>query len=151
MDLTDNVFFNRRRFLERSGLGIGALGLLGVTADAVRGDATALNPLTAKQPPRKARAKHLIHIFLNGGPSQVDTFDPKPMLTKFAGKPIPGGNPQTERQTGAAFPSPFKFRNTGRAGIEVSALCSCRRMHRRHLRDPLDGRGTAEPRTVVMR
>ena len=61
---------------------------------------------------------------MNGGPSHVDTFDPKPMLTKYAGKELPTGTLRTERRTGAALPSPFKFRRYGQSGIEVSDLFS---------------------------
>src|SRR5207237_10368312 len=77
---------------------------------------------TPKAPQFAARAKRVIHFFLNGGPSHVDTFDPKPALEKYANKPLPSGNLPTERKTGAAFPSPFKFRKYGRSGIEVSEL-----------------------------
>ncbi|OYW31487.1 MAG: sulfatase [Chthoniobacter sp. 12-60-6] len=67
------------------------------------------------------KAKRVIHFFLNGGPSHVDTFDPKPALAKYAGKPVPSHR-LTERKTGAAFPSPFKFQRYGKSGIEVSEL-----------------------------
>jgi len=63
----------------------------------------------------------VIHFFLNGGPSHVDTFDPKPALMRYAGKPVPSHR-ITERKTGAAFPSPFKFQRYGQSGIEVSEL-----------------------------
>ena len=59
---------------------------------------------------------------MNGGPSHVDTFDPKPMLAKYHGKPLPGPNLRTERKTGAALGSPFAFRKYGESGIEVSEL-----------------------------
>ena len=59
---------------------------------------------------------------MNGGPSHVDTFDPKPALAKYAGKELPSGNLRTERKTGAAFPSPFKFQKYGQSGIEVSEI-----------------------------
>ncbi len=81
-------------------------------------------PLQPKYPHHAARAKAVIHIFLNGGPSHVDTFDPKPKLTKYDGKPLPNPNLLTERQTGTAFGSPFKFRRYGASGIEVSELFS---------------------------
>src|SRR4029077_9392203 len=68
------------------------------------------------------RAKRVVHFFLNGGPSHVDTFDPKPALAKYAGKPLPGEYLRTERKTGAAFPSPFKFSKYGKSGLEVSEL-----------------------------
>src|SRR6202023_191814 len=65
----------------------------------------AINPLAPRASPLRARAKRVVHLFMNGGPSHVDTFDPKPMLDKFAGKPLPTPNLPTERKTGAAFPS----------------------------------------------
>ncbi len=67
------------------------------------------------------KAKRVIHFFLNGGPSHVDTFDPKPALLKHEGKQLPSHR-ITERKTGAAFPSPFKFQRYGQSGIEVSEL-----------------------------
>jgi hypothetical protein len=69
-----------------------------------------------------ARAKHVIHVFLNGGVSHVDTFDPKPELAKRAGQMLPQGNLQTESKTGFAFPSPFRFQKYGQSGIEVSEI-----------------------------
>ena len=59
---------------------------------------------------------------MNGGPSHVDTFDPKPSWPSTHGKPLPNENLRTERKTGAAFPSPFKFKKYGQSGIEVSEL-----------------------------
>jgi hypothetical protein len=97
---------------------MGQVGLLSPTAQA----AEPLNPLTPKKPHFPAQAKHVIHLFMNGGPSHVDTFDPKPALAELAGKPLPRENPRTERRTGAAFPSPFKFQKHGQSGIEVSEL-----------------------------
>ena len=64
----------------------------------------------------------MIFLFLNGGPSQVDTFDPKPMLDKFNGKPMPAGNLKTERKTGNLLKSPFTFKKYGQSGIEVSEI-----------------------------
>ncbi|MCL4204290.1 MAG: DUF1501 domain-containing protein [Pirellulaceae bacterium] len=102
------------------GLGALALGqLMGEPAAAVAGGS---NPLAPREPHFPAKAKHVIHLFMNGGPSHVDTFDPKPILEKFAGKELPMGNLKTERPTGAALPSPFKFRKYGESGIEVSEL-----------------------------
>ena len=69
-----------------------------------------------------ARAKHVIFLFMNGGLSQVDTFDPKPMLEKYHGQPLPGGSIATERKTGALMKSPFAFKKYGQSGIEVSEL-----------------------------
>jgi hypothetical protein len=125
----ESAFLSRRQWLGRCGMGMGALalsqlmqgaGLLAPTA--ARADSVSLNPLSVKNPPFAARAKRVIHLFMNGGPSHVDTFDPKPLLDKFAGKALPGPHLSTERKTGAAFPSPFKFQRYGRSGIEVSDL-----------------------------
>ncbi len=113
----------RREMLARAGTGLGLLGLAGVLADAGRLAAdTAADPLAPKAPHFPAKAKHVIHIYLNGGPSQVDTFDPKPALKKYEGKRLPQGNLTTERATGAALPSPFRFQKYGQSGIEISEL-----------------------------
>jgi hypothetical protein len=90
----------------------------------VAGTAPGLNaaPMAPRPPHFAARARHVIHIFCNGGPSHVDTFDPKPLLRKYAGQPLPTTNLQTERKTGAAFPSPFAFHKHGESGIEISEL-----------------------------
>jgi hypothetical protein len=120
--------YSRRELLRRSGCGLGLLGLASVLSDdgllAVEpGEGTgALHPLAEKKPHFPAKAKHVIHIFCNGGPSHVDTFDPKPALDKYAGKSLPMANLATERKTGAALPSPFKFQKYGQSGIEVSEL-----------------------------
>jgi len=114
----------RRELLRRTGTGLGILGLAGVLSDAGRlaADPGPVDPLAPKPPHFRPRAKRLIHIYLNGGPSQIDTFDPKPLLAKYAGQPLPSGNLTTERKTGAALPSPFKFEKHGESGIEVSEL-----------------------------
>ena len=83
--------------------------------------ALGLADLHAVRPHFAPKAKRVIHFFLNGGPSHVDTFDPKPALAKYEGRPIPSHR-ITERKTGAAFPSPFKFQRYGESGIEVSEL-----------------------------
>ena len=104
---------------------MGAIGFAGLLAQAgalPAGAAGFTNPLAPKAPHFPAKAKRVIHFFLNGGPSHVDTFDPKPALERFAGQPLPTPNLQTERKTGAAFPSPFKFSRHGRSGLEVSEL-----------------------------
>jgi hypothetical protein len=119
-------FLSRREMLRRMGTGLGMVGLTALIGDAgllaPAAVANTQNPLAPRPPHFPAKARHVIHIFLNGGPSQVDTFDPKPLLHKYAGKTIPSGNLTTERPTGAALPSPFKFRKYGQSGIEVSEL-----------------------------
>jgi Protein of unknown function (DUF1501) len=114
----------RRDFLSRSGMGFASIGLAGLMASQGQLSAAEIAgaPLAVKAPPLPAKAKRVIHLFMNGGPSHVDTFDPKPMLDKFAGKPLPRENLRTERKTGAAFPSPFKFHKHGQSGIEVSEI-----------------------------
>lgn len=103
---------NRRRMLMRSGMGIGGLGLIDLLSTESLGSSAT----------RPVKAKHVIHVFLNGGMSQVDTFDPKPELTKRAGKMLPLGNLRTERRTGVALPSPFSFERHGESGIPISDL-----------------------------
>jgi hypothetical protein len=113
----------RREFLRRSGIGLGTLGLAGILADeSSRVFASpSPNPMSPKAPQFAPRAKAVIHLFMNGGPSQVDTFDPKPALDKYHGQPLPMSL-RTERETGAAYRSPFKFKKYGESGIEVSEL-----------------------------
>jgi hypothetical protein len=116
----------RRQMLRQMGTGLGLLGFAALLNDAgvlvPEASAVAANPLTARPPQFSPRARHIIHIYLNGGPSQVDTFDPKPALRRWADKTIPTGNLTTERPTGAALPSPFKFSRFGQSGIEVSEI-----------------------------
>ena len=105
-------------------MGMGALGLAALLGKSGRLTASpaGVNPLSPRGPHFPAKAKRVIHLFMNGGPSHLDTFDPKPMLAKFAGKPLPRENLRTERKTGAAFPSPYKFQKFGQSGIEVSEI-----------------------------
>ncbi len=105
-------------------MGALALGqLLGTASGAEPSAPREVEPqgLAPRKPHFPARAKHVIHLFMNGGPSQVDTFDPKPALARYAGQNLPFNLP-TERKTGAAFPSPFRFSKYGESGIEVSEL-----------------------------
>jgi hypothetical protein len=122
-----DAFLTRRDFLTRCGMGFGMLGLANVLAPQLVTAAEAIgsnSPLAPKAPQFPAKAKRVIHIFANGGPSHVDTFDPKPELARLHGKPLPMDNLKTERKTGAAFQSPFKFKKYGQSGIEVSELFS---------------------------
>ena len=115
---------SRRDFLSRSGMGMASLGFAGLMASQglVSAGESLASPLAPKLPPLPAKAKRVIHLFMNGGPSHVDTFDPKPSLEKYAGKSLPRENLRTERKTGAAFPSPYKFQKYGQSGIEVSEI-----------------------------
>jgi hypothetical protein len=129
----EDLFLTRRELLCRSGMGFAALGLAGLLGSrgllgsegilsSPRRTSVSLNPLIPRAPHFPGKAKRVIHLFMNGGPSHVDTFDPKPALARLAGKPLPMGNLRTERKTGAAFPSPFKFQKHGQSGIEVSEI-----------------------------
>lgn len=122
----DDLLVTRRELLRRTTIGVGSLGLATLMADLGLTDPAAasepLNPLAPKPPHFPAKAKHVIHLFMNGGPSQVDTFDPKPELTRLHGQELPGEKLRTERKTGTAFRSPFEFRRYGQSGIEVSEL-----------------------------
>ncbi len=123
----EHLALTRREFLGRCGMGMGGLSLASVMGGIggmlnARASESFASPLAPKQPHFPAKAKHVIHIFCNGGPSHVDTFDPKPSLAKYAGKNLPMENLRTERKTGAAYPSPFKFQKYGKSGIEVSEL-----------------------------
>ena len=109
-------------------MGMGSLGLAGLLGSAMttRADGGLINPLHPKSPlgyglPGFGKAKRVIHLFMNGGPSHVDTFDPKPSLDKWHGKEIPIHH-ATERKTGAAYRSPFEFQRYGQSGIEVSEI-----------------------------
>jgi hypothetical protein len=126
----EDLFLTRRDFLRKCGLGFGMLSMASLLAPNALGEKSAREPVAANSPlaPRSPhlmpKAKRVIHIFANGGPSHVDTFDPKPALARLHGKPLPMDNLPTERRTGAAFQSPFKFRPHGESGIEVSELFS---------------------------
>jgi hypothetical protein len=120
-DTCDNCdyrpIYSRRDFLTRLGMGFGALSLGALLSEENLSRAAELNlsPLAPKNPPLPCKAKRVIHIFANGAPSHVDTWDPKPALAKFDGKSINGGR-------GVAMPSPFKFQKYGKSGIEVSEV-----------------------------
>jgi hypothetical protein len=135
---------SRRELLQRLGTGLGVLGLAGVLADESAGATPVAHapgsPLAPKAPHFPARAKRVIHLFMNGGPSQVDTFDPKPALAKYNGQKPPAAGLKTERGTGSLMQSPFKFARHGKCGLEISEifphiarhaddLCVIRSMH----------------------
>ena len=116
----EDLFLTRRHWLNRFGMGFGALSLATMLGDQFATSAAAaapgksLNPLAPRDSHFPAKAKRVIHIFAQGAPSQVDTWDPKPELTKQHGKNIPGG--------GVAMGSPFSFTRQGKSGIEVSEV-----------------------------
>ncbi len=112
---------SRRELLRASALGFGNLAFLGLLANEA--NAQSKNPLAPKSPMYPARAKRVIFVFLHGGPSQVDTFDPKPLLTRDHGKPFTGEMPRiVSSPTGNLLKSPWEFKHYGESGIEVSDL-----------------------------
>jgi uncharacterized protein DUF1501 len=117
--------FSRRDLLRTSANGFGFMalaGLLGREAQAAAKPQPA-GPLAPKSPPFAPKAKRVIFLFMHGGPSQVDTFDPKPALKRDNGKPYPGEKPRVQfASTGNLLASPWEFRKYGQSGIEVSDL-----------------------------
>src|SRR5947209_7189077 len=100
-----DCLLTRRELLTRSGMGFAALGLASLMGSEGLLSAAAdvrTNPLAPKRPHFPAKARRVIHVFMNGGPSHVDTFDPKPALARYAGQALPLPNLRTERRTGAA-------------------------------------------------
>lgn len=142
------AFWNRRDFLFTAGAGFGSMALRSLLDGdqllaAESNSASAINPLAVKIPHFPAKAKSVIFLFCYGGPSQVDLFDPKPMLDKWAGKPIPvfdkkdAFNGSTHA---TAYPTPYKFKKHGQSGMDVSEkfphlaecvddICLIRSMH----------------------
>src|SRR5262245_30673015 len=111
---------NRRDLLRYAGAGFGMAGFAGLANRAAAAPARQVAHFPA-------RAKRAIFLFLNGGPSQVDTFDPKPMLTKYNGQPMPGGKQVISGggihlDVANLMGSPFTFKRYGQSGIEVSDL-----------------------------
>ncbi len=121
---------SRRQALARAGFGMGSLALgsllsdIGLTPATASDAALNLSPLAPRPPHFPAKAKRIIHLFMNGGPSQIDTFDPKPLLRKYHGKPLPGkANLAKDRRLGgAALGSSFEFQKYGESGMEISEL-----------------------------
>src|SRR5437867_4134450 len=121
---------SRREFLQRAGGGFGALafsyllGLDGFSSRAANIKLDPLNPLAPRPPHFPARAKSVIWLFKEGGPSHLDLFDPKPMLDKLAGQPMPEsfGQPLTAMGTASntLMPSKRTFKQYGQSGIWAS-------------------------------
>src|SRR5437867_374137 len=126
-------FWSRRDFLFQSGGGISGLalacllhkdGLLAAESDACNNAPLGGNPYARKPPHFKPRAKAVISLFMTGGPSHVDTFDPKPALAKYAGEPLTGKGDINVRQgwPGPLMPSPFQFKKYGQSGLEFAEI-----------------------------
>src|SRR5947199_2687775 len=131
-------FWDRREFLFKSGGGISGLALAYLlnrdnllmaapaSSDACAAPPVGGNPYAPKPPHFKPRATAVISLFMSGGVSHVDTFDPKPALTQYAGQPLDGrvkGDVIVrQRYPGPLMPSPFTFKRYGQSGIEISEL-----------------------------
>ena len=113
--------------LRQASTGFGMLGLAGLFAEdvalCVLASGAPSDPMAVRPPMLAAKAKRIIFLFMSGGPSHVDTFDPKPRLAMDNGKPLPFEKPKLERtRTGNLLASPFTFKKYGEAGIDVSEL-----------------------------
>ncbi len=113
----------RRDALRTMGCGFGYLSLASMVGQSL---ARAASTTPTERPSwmitDKPKAKHVIFLFMNGGLSQIDSFDYKPALEKYHGQPMPGGDLQHERKTGNIMKSPFAFKKYGQSGIEVSEI-----------------------------
>lgn len=111
----------RREALRQVGVGFGMAGLAGALADSTQAASTG-SPWASKEPHFSPRARHVIFLFLNGGLSQIDSFDYKPKLVEYDGKPLPYEMPRTEFAVGHLMKSPFSFKQYGQNGTWVSEL-----------------------------
>jgi len=121
-----SIPLTRRQALSAIGGGMGLVGLSNMLSTSLKAATTedGGGPLPGAIPQLhfKPRAKRIIFLFMNGGVSHVDTFDPKPMLEKYHGQPMPGGAILTQRKTGTLMKSPFSFQKYGQSGTELSEL-----------------------------
>jgi len=116
---------SRREALCRVGNGFGMMAFAGMLSESLaRAGVTpaADGNLAGRELDYPQRVKRIIFLFMNGGLSQVDSFDRKPALEKFQGQPLPGGDIKTERKTGTLMPSPFEWKKYGHCGMEISEL-----------------------------
>src|SRR5262245_24098534 len=116
---------SRRAMLRRSAVGFGSLALASLLADQSQANESRTSqltdPLAAKPPHFPAKAKRIIFLFMKGGPSHVDTFDPKPLLMRDDGQPLPFAKPRVQfAETGNLLASPWKFAQHGESGLWVS-------------------------------
>src|SRR6516225_2891871 len=113
---------SRREFFQRAGSGLAGMALMSMLdQDAYLNGATVVDPLAPKAPHYTPTAKSVIWLFMEGGPSHIDLFDPKPKLLQLAGKPLPDSfrRPRTSRNTGnnTLLPSKRTFKQYGHSGI----------------------------------
>ncbi len=114
----------RREALRRVGNGFGMMAFAGILGNSVARASSIVNDanLGLARLDHPQRVKRVIFLFMNGGCSSIDSFDPKPMLAKYDGQPLPGGEVKTERKTGALMKSPFTFKKYGQCGMDISEL-----------------------------
>jgi len=126
LDRPYHALFSRREMLRSSAVGFGYLAAQAMLAEEARAAGSSSSPqgpLAARPPHFEPRAKRVIFLFMKGGPSHIDTFDPKPQLQRDDGKPLPFDKPRVQfAKTGNLLASPWKFRKHGQSGIEVSEL-----------------------------
>lgn len=121
---SDSRAFSRREFLSKAGMGIGSLAFLDLMSREAK---AALNPLAPQTVHHAPRARAVISLFMHGGPSQVDTFDPKPLLAKYAGQTLPASFSNlnlefTKTSTARVLASHRTFRKCGNSGLEMSDI-----------------------------
>ncbi len=115
----------RREALRRIGNGFGMMAFAGMLNRSLAAAGAVAGPdgeILSYKLDHPQRVKRVIFLFMNGGLSTIDAFDPKPMLDKYDGQPLPGGEVKTERKTGALMKSPFTFKKYGQCGMDVSEL-----------------------------
>ena len=115
---------SRRDALRRMGSGFGMMAFANMVSQSLARAGAVAGPegVSVPRPHHTPKAKNIIFLFMNGGVSHVDSFDPKPMLDKYDGKPLPGGEVKTERKTGNLMKSPFAFKQYGESGTPFSEL-----------------------------
>ncbi len=125
----DSAALTRREMLQRAGMGFGSIALIellartGLAGSSALAGSTAPNAITARPPHFAPRAKRVIFLFMHGGPSHLDTFDYKPLLSRDDGKPLPFAKPRVQfSKTGNLLRSPWKFKQFGQSGAWVSDL-----------------------------
>ena len=118
-----DYFDSRREFLQRAGAGFGALALAAMGGGVLEAGG-AVNPVSAKIPHHVGRAKRVIWLFMEGGPSHLDLFDPKPLLNKLAGKPLPESFDRPVTAMGEAnsplLASKRQWKRHGQSGLWIS-------------------------------
>ncbi|HQR33174.1 MAG TPA: DUF1501 domain-containing protein, partial [Blastocatellia bacterium] len=132
LSLLQSQSMTRRELIFKAGAGFSGLALSSLldkdgllAATPASSDAKDVNPLAPKAPHFAAKAKSVIFLFMYGGPSQVDLFDPKPELTKNHGKPLPNLDKlETFNKNGNLMASPYKFKKYGHGGVDISELYS---------------------------